>query len=184
MGPHQVDVGKHFASLLRSIVERGHPSQYAIADRGILGQALAKDLNRPLIELGYQPVIDYKKSIKKNSSGSIQGTQRGVIYVDGTPYCPSTPTDLVDARATFENDGDWQAMRDRITQRSMYRFKKKHGDAWFCPAMGPGATAKCDARPEGPLQPTQLGMPTTRNTPSCSILRRRQSAPVAVPAIR
>lgn len=163
MGVHQVDVGKEFAGLLRSIVGRGHPAGYAIADRGILGQALPEDLNRPLIELGYRPVMDYKRSTRKVSSGSIQGTQRGVIYVDGTPFCPATPTDLVDARARFERDNDWQALRDRTTRRLMYRFRKKDGDAWFCPAMGPGATAKCDARPEGPLQPAQLkGRPTAR----------------------
>ena len=159
MGTHAVDVGKEFAGLLRSVAERGHPVGYAIADRGILGQAMPADLNRPAIELGYELVMDYKKSIKKNSSGSIQGTQRGVVYVDGTAFCPATPTDLVDARSTFENDGDWQAFRDRIARRTMYRFRKKDGDAYFCPAMGPGATAKCGARPEGPLQ---LGMPTTR----------------------
>ncbi|WP_374457022.1 hypothetical protein [Nocardioides sp.] len=158
MNTHAKEVGKEFAGLLHSIVDRGHQPNYAIADRGILGHALAKDLNRPLIELGYKPVMDYKKSTKKHE-GSIQGTQRGAIYVDGTPFCPSTPTELVEARADYERTGDWQTLRDRIARRSLYRFRKKGGDAWFCPAMGGSATAVCPARPEGPLS---LGMPTIR----------------------
>lgn len=158
MNTHAREVGKEFANLLRSVSSRGHRPNYAIADRGILGHALPEDLNRPLIELGYKPVMDYKKSGKKDGN-SIQGTQRGAIYVDGTPFCPSTPTDLIEARSDFDRTGDWQTYRDRIQRRALYRFKKKGGDAWFCPAMGGSATASCPARPEGSLS---LGMPTTR----------------------
>lgn len=149
-------IGEHFTSLLRSVVERKHPVGFAIADRGILGHSKPKDLNRPLIELGYKPVMDYRT----DQVGKAQGGQRGAVYITGMPHCPATPQKLIAAEVEYDRTEDYETYRQQVSRRQMYRFRRKDGDAWHCPASGPGATAACPLKPEGPIQ---LGMPTLKD---------------------
>ncbi len=112
-------IGSHFTSLLASGAEREHPAGYAIADRGILGHAKPEDLNRPLIKLGYKPVMDYR-----SDQVGRQGSQRGAVYVAGMPHCPATPQTLVDAESHYDDTQVYETYRQRVSRREMFRFRK------------------------------------------------------------
>jgi hypothetical protein len=129
------------------VLRRGHRPGRATGDRGYSAGAKPEDYQIPLRRLGYDLVGDYNKTQLGKDSGA---EYEGAIQVEGSWYCPSMPTGLVNAtklyRAGTITHTTW---RKRITQRRKYMFRpKEKPDAegrvpWMCPARGPGATALC-----------------------------------------
>ena len=134
-------------AICRSIVERGHPVGDMVTDRGYFSSCVAETFNRPIEELGFRLIGDYKKSQRGR-----MGVYRGAIMVDGNLYSPNMPKHLIEASNTYDIDNDWQAYQRRIRLRSHWLIKRKDADRYVCPALTDRATVSCVMRPDGPLR--------------------------------
>lgn len=147
--------GENAVAIVKSIVERGHPVGYLMTDRGYFGHALYEDFNKPITKIGYKIVGDYKTEGKQDQRG-VQGQQNGAVQTSGMFLCPFTGDDLTELDKMPDRPRKWREFQTAKSQQLMHAFRRKDGNQYHCPAMGPGATAVCTARPEGPLS---LGMP-------------------------
>lgn len=134
-------------AICRSIVERGHPVGDMVTDRGYFSHCSAKSFNRPIEELGFRLIGDYKKKQR-----GLMGTYRGAIMVDGNLYSPNMPQHLIDASIIYDRDNDWSAYQRRIRQRSHWLIKRHDANRYICPALTERATVSCVLRPDGPLR--------------------------------
>lgn len=156
-------VAENALDVIRTVVDRGYPTGWFIADRAYFPNPKAEKLQLPLRALGYRLVGDYR-----DDQLGIRGQFAGAILVEGTWYCPSMPQPLIDATIEYRAGRiDEETYYNRIEQRQRYAFRPKHtptpdgNTAYMCPARGPGATATCSlAAPAN--KPVTLGMPTTR----------------------
>lgn len=147
--------GENSVAIVKSIVERGHRSGYLMTDRGYFGHALYEDFNKPITKIGYKIVGDYKTEGKQSQLG-IQGQQNGAVQASGMFLCPSAGEDMLELDKMEDRPRKWRAYQAKKAQQLLHAFRRKDGNQYHCPAMGPGATAVCTARPDGPLS---LGMP-------------------------
>lgn len=152
-------VAENAMTAIGSIIERGHPAGFLVADRAYLFNSIPSKLQLPARALGYQLCGDYR-----DDQLGLQGSHNGANLVEGNWYSPSMPEPLVEATRHFRAQLiDEDTYRERINQRVRYLFRPKqsvseNGSAvMFCPARGPGATASCPLVPHGPRN---LGMPT------------------------
>lgn len=140
------DVSGHGVRAFSSIVERGHPVGYAVADRAYFPNAKPEDLQLPLRALGYDLVFDYREDqlgVKESYAGAKQ--------IEGAWYCPQMPQSLVDATIDYrvKKTIDEDTWRSRIEQRRAYLLRPKESadaDGYVpmrCPAAGPSATVVC-----------------------------------------
>lgn len=158
------------ADLLTSIVERGHPVEFAAADMGILPNARPEHLQLPARELGYRLVFDYR-----NDQLGLQGTHAGAILVEGQWYCPMMPEALIDATKIFresrQTPEDERVWLSRLEQRRSFKLRpKERVDArktvdMMCPALGLSPTARCSLRPTS-LHRKYAGRKTIPVTPT------------------
>lgn len=157
-------VGENAVTAVSSIAHRGHPTGTCVADRAYFPSARPEKYQLPLRALGYSLVGDYRID-----QLGIQGQHAGALLIEGGFYSPSIPQDLIDATRDYRNgliDQDTYAAR--IEQRRQYAFRRKDGDAYSCPARGPGATASCpivDAQ-----QPRSGPVPVTLSTTKTRVL--------------
>jgi hypothetical protein len=138
-------------TLVRSLITRGHPSGYAIADRAYFPNAKPEQLQLPMRDAGYKLVFDYR-----DDQLGIIDTYGGANLIEGNWYRPSMPRALV--TATIDHRSKTHPISDdeykqRIQQRSRYLLKPKaHPDSdgyqiFTCPAVGTYATVACDLKP-------------------------------------
>lgn len=153
-------------SMFENIVRRDLRLDHVISDRAYLPGAKPEVLQNFLRLQGAKLVMDYKKD-----ELGIQTTHAGAIQVEGSFYCPSMPTSLVNAsKVTRSAEDEMQtqldsprklrverareiAMQRRLdaTARAPYLLRsKEHMDErgstpMMCPAVGASATAFCDA---------------------------------------
>jgi len=140
------DVAGHGVRAFSSIVERGHPVGYAVADRAYFPNSKPQGLQLPLRALGYDLVFDYKET-----QLGVTESYAGAIQVEGAWYCPQMPQPLVDATLDYRVNKsiDEDTWHSRIEQRRTYLLRAKEaadedGDVPMrCPAAGPSATVVC-----------------------------------------
>jgi len=151
---------------LSSIRDRGHPAGYLVGDRLYAPGSKADVYQLPARRLGYDLVMDYKKTML----GAQGGSHEGMIQVEGSYYSPSMPQSLRDATIHYRTDKsiDKKTWRERINARTAYLFRPKEKPntdgsvPMMCPAVGPGATLDC------PIKNLLL----TRKTPSSRVPMR------------
>lgn len=140
------DVAGHGTRAFSSIVERGHPVGYAIADRAYFPNSVPENLQLPVRALGYDLIFDYRED-----QLGVTGSHAGAIQVEGAWYCPQMPQLLIDATLDHrvKKSIDEVTWHRRIEERSAYllRQKEKPDDEGYvpmrCPAVGPSATVVC-----------------------------------------
>ncbi|MDQ2837067.1 MAG: hypothetical protein M3Y42_00640 [Actinomycetota bacterium] len=144
------DVSGHAIKTFQSIIERGHPAGYAVADRAYFPNSRAELLQLPMRALGYGLVFDYQ-----SDQLGVSDSHAGSIQVEGDWYCPSMPQPLIDATIDYRNAKtiDEATWRQRIEQRGQYALRRKErpdSDGHVpmrCPAAGPSATVSCPLKP-------------------------------------
>ncbi|MEJ7634709.1 hypothetical protein [Aeromicrobium sp.] len=156
-------VAENAMTTIGSIIERGHPAGFFVADRAYLFNSIPSKLQLPARALGYQLCGDYR-----DDQLGLQGSHNGANLVEGNWYSPSMPEPLIEATRQFRaKQIDETTYRQRISQRTQYLFRNKQApsdngaNVMFCPARGPGATASCPLAGPGP-GPVNLGIPTAR----------------------
>ncbi|MCB0964032.1 MAG: hypothetical protein KDA98_12150 [Acidimicrobiales bacterium] len=155
--------GKLATSVFRSIVERGHPTGHAISDRAFIPGAKPEHYQIPVRSFGYGHIGKYRTDM-----AAITVAEQGAIQVDGAWYCPSMPTDLINASidkhtGTIDNK-TWQARIDRRTAYLLRPNGKPDSDGyqrWRCPASGPSPTAACPLKGD----PAKAGLTAVTITP-------------------
>ncbi len=142
------EVGQNAVRALRSICQRGHPTNFLAGDRAYT-QATPEHFQLSARALGYDLVLDYKID-----QLGLQGSYEGMNLVDGTWYCPAMPTAQVNATLDFRNDLiDEGTYADRIKERRAYqRRPKARPDAdghtrMRCPASTPTPLVRCELKP-------------------------------------
>lgn len=127
--------------------ELGQRRRYAVGDRAYPAGSKVENYHRPLRELGYGIVGDYRI----DQLGK-QVDFAGALMIEGGWYCPSTPQNLIDATLRFRGAKGYDPIdedeyRKLIEQRKAYRLRRKqgtpNGQAMMCPARGPGKTKNC-----------------------------------------
>jgi hypothetical protein len=141
-------VGANGARALRSIHQRGHPSNFVAADRAYTN-AKPEDFQLPARAMGYRPVLDYKID-----QLGVQDSHGGMLLIEGAWYCPSIPPGLVNATVDYRNGIiDAATYRARLEERWRYRVLSKakpdgEGHARVrCPASKPAPVARCELKP-------------------------------------
>jgi len=141
-------VARSAMAALTSVRERGHPAKYLAGDRAY-SSLIADDFQLPLRALGWEPVWDYKID-----QLGVQGSHEGALLVDGTWYCPSIPSDLIEATALYRtNQIDEATWHRRLEARRPYSLRPKANmddeghQRLLCPAAGTAPTARCDLKP-------------------------------------
>jgi hypothetical protein len=140
--------GLQAVSVLSSIVERGHPSQWVVVDNLFPNQKPEK-FQLPSRELGYQPVFEYTAGQQGKTD-----EYHGAIQVEGRWCCPQMPQPLIsasiDRAAGMISE---ELYRERVNARIAYEFRangKPQSDGsqrFLCPAAGTSPTVKCDRKP-------------------------------------
>lgn len=153
-----MEVAEEGAKLLAAAATLGLEPGVADADMQYFANALPDRLLRPALDLGYTPSTD----VRKDRLG-VKGGAHGLLFVEGDPYCPSTPPPLLNASIDFrEGRIDVATFRARIVERKNYRAHVKEkaksgatnigprrngGKAMLrCPATGPSPTVSCPLR--------------------------------------
>jgi hypothetical protein len=157
-------VGQNAVRALASVAGRGHPAHYLAGDRAYT-QAMAEDFQLPARALGYKLVLDYKI----DQLGR-QGSQDGMLLVDGTWYCPGMPEPLINATVEFRKGLiDEATHQARIEERRRHQIRAKAlPDAdghtrMRCPAAKPAPVARCELKPhsEGGAAQAKVRIPVT-----------------------
>lgn len=142
---------------------------FMIGDRAYFAVARPENFHRPMREMGFKVIGDYKE----NNRGK-QAEFHGAIMVDGDWYGPCMPQRLIDASALRREGKISEQEYDKlIAQRETYRLrpkcKKNKAVSYICPARGASTTVSCplvegssDARPD---LLTVLPSPAVRRAP-------------------
>jgi hypothetical protein len=123
------------------------PRNY-IAGDGLYANAAPDTFQNPARELGWSPVL----SMPEARLG-LQGVVEGFLLVEGSLYCPSMPTQLIEATIDLRGGRITQAEYDaRIKERTKYewRLKEQLTSNKFrcaCPASGTRPTVMCALKP-------------------------------------
>ncbi len=145
------NVAENAMMVFHSMREDGMPVGVAVGDRAYWPLAQAEKLQLPMRALGYANVNDYQD----NQLG-IQTGHGGGIMVEGSWYCPSMPTPLIEASIDYrvKKTIDEVMWKKRIAARTPYMLHSKESpdsDGYQplrCPAVGASATVACPLRPE------------------------------------
>lgn len=145
-GKPGVGVSSHAVRAFSSIVERGYPAGFAVADRAYFPNSVPSDLQLPLRALGYDLVFDYRED-----QLGVTEQYGGAIQVEGAWYCPAMPSALVEAAKDYwvHKSLDEATYLARIDQRRAFVLHPKERpdeDGYVpmrCPAAGPSATVLC-----------------------------------------
>lgn len=158
------EVGQNAIRALTSIVDRGHLANYLAGDRAYT-QAKPENFQLPARALGYLPVLDYKID-----QLGLQGSEQGMIQVDGSWYCPGMPESLINATLDFRKKKiDGATHRARIEERRRHQIRPKAGPdkeghvRMRCPAANPGPVVRCELKPssEGKADHAKIRIPVT-----------------------
>jgi len=156
--------GGQAARASASVRERGHSAGLLAGDRAY-SDAKEEDYQLPARALGYEMVFDYRD----DQLGS-QGSDAGMLQIEGAWYCPAIPTVLVEATIDYRNSSiDEPTYKARLEERWKYLVLPKSGpDAeghvrLRCPASSPAPVARCDLKPAsvGPKTQGRLRIPVT-----------------------
>ncbi|MGL6236127.1 MAG: hypothetical protein ACRC20_12375 [Segniliparus sp.] len=146
-----------------AIVDRGLPINYFVGDRAYLPHSDVDKLQGPLKALGYKFVAD----LRSDQLG-IQGQHAGALLVEGTWYCPSMPTALIEASIDHLNkkisDDTYQRLIDARRDYMLQTKEKADSNGVVqmrCPAMGPNPTVDCPLKPQKQTS-VGLGIPKLR----------------------
>ncbi|HUW03817.1 MAG TPA: hypothetical protein VMW08_15785, partial [Acidimicrobiales bacterium] len=147
--------GPNAIKALANMSERGLPPGLIGCDRAYTGQK-PENFRLPALALGHELVIDYK-----NTELGRQGSYGGALLVDGSWYCPSMPTDLIEATAEFRagliDEALWQ---ERVKGRRSYVFRAKArpdedgSQRLLCPAAGAAPTTRCPLKKKSTTRQT------------------------------
>ena len=143
------DIPGETVKLAKQLVDRGHTPGRLTADRGYYANSNANDLQIPVRQLGFDPVMDFKR----DQLGLQEGGQNGSIFVEGEHLCPATPRGLVNAsKRALDLEFDEGTYRKLIDERAHYALRNKERPdengkvKKMCPAYGPQATVECPLR--------------------------------------
>ncbi len=144
--------GQLAAKVYASIASRGHPTALAIGDGIYLGGSTPANYHHPARAAGYGLIGEYHAG-----TPAITIAEQGAIQVDGSWYCPSMPTDLINATVDKRSGKiDEKTWRARIDRRTLYMVRpngKIEPDGYQrfrCPASGTSATVACPLKGEPP----------------------------------
>ncbi|QKW32669.1 hypothetical protein HUT06_00305 [Actinomadura sp. NAK00032] len=147
--------GPNGIAVLEDIRRRGHPAGDLAADAAY-NNSKPEDWQVPLRKLGYRPTYDYRI----DQLGKIDSIH-GANQIEGTWYCPSMPTNLVDATIDHRRNPDdpkaidqetWRARIDARTQFALAPKGKPNDNGrqrYMCPATA--------GRVQCPLKQDSLG---------------------------
>ena len=93
-------VGENAMTAIRSIIERGHPAGFFVADRAYLFNSIPSKLQLPSRALGYQLCGDYR-----DAQLGLQGSHNCANLVEGNWYSPSMPGPRIEATRHTEAQG-------------------------------------------------------------------------------
>jgi len=159
-----VEPGQNAALALASLRNRGYPAHYLAGDNAY-SNATYEHFQLPARALGYELVLDYRID-----QLGLQNSHDGMILVDGTWYCPATPTALVNATSDLRKGLiDESTHAARIEERRAYQIRRKgRPDAdghvrVYCPAASPNPVVRCELKPasEGPSGKVKVRIPVT-----------------------
>ncbi len=137
-----------------------HPTGWLAADRAY-SNTPAEAWALPLRALGYRPVMDYRED-----QLGIQGSDQGMLLVEGTWYSPSMPQPLIEATADYKvhKTIDEATYRTRIAARRSYAIRLGPIDAngdrrAFCqasstPSGSMRAITQCREKPDSLADPS------------------------------
>lgn len=138
--------------LAKSFVDRGHPPAHITTDREFFAGRTIENLHKPIRELGFTVVTDYKRD-----QLGVKGGHGGAPQIEGRHYCPGMSAALknasVDAEAgKIDRDTYLQRIETRraFELRAKERPDQKGRQPMMCPALGPQARVVCPLRERHP----------------------------------
>jgi len=144
-------IAENAMTIIRSMRDHGMPVGLAVGDLAYWPSTTDESLQLPMRALGYANVNAYRKD-----QLGIQAGHGGGIMVEGSWYCPSMPTPLIEATIDLrvKKTIDEVMWRKRIAARTPFMLHPKElPDAdghqpLRCPAIGASATVACPLRPD------------------------------------
>ncbi|WKT88258.1 hypothetical protein QYR02_12465 [Microbacterium maritypicum] len=144
-----MEVAEEAALLLESAATLGLAPGIADADKQYWANAKPFRLLQPALKTGFTPSTDYR-----SDRVGVKGGQHGALFVEGDPYCPGTPSPLLNATPDRLGDViDVRTYRARIEERKAFQLHVKEkakvagGKVILrCPALGPSPTVTCPLR--------------------------------------
>jgi hypothetical protein len=135
--------------VMASFVHRGFRPRYLAGDN-LYSAAEASTFQTPARDVGFQLVLGYTK----DHLGDQEAHDSGIRLIEGAPYCPAMPSDLVNAtRDLREGRITQQQYAAFIQARVLYKMRTQQkpkdglGERLCCPAAGPNPLVKCNNKP-------------------------------------
>lgn len=150
--------GTNAITALSDVRRRGHPAGWMAGDR-LFNNSEPEHFQLPLRALGYRPVFDYA-----SDQTGIQTEAHGALQVEGSWYCPSMATALIETTRDLAQEiidpTTWAA---RIQARRPYRLypKQRPDTEGHQRLMCPAAAGKVLC----PLKPALLARSAGRRLP-------------------
>lgn len=140
--------GPNAISAYSSVAGRGHPTGFAISDRGYSFNLKAENYQLPMVRIGYKLIGDYMDSQLGRSGG-----YEGAVMVEGKFYCPAMRHALVNATVEYKKDPtDMDAYLKLLEARQAFELRAKESadtrgsQRMMCPAAGESPTVTCALR--------------------------------------
>ncbi|AWB94457.1 hypothetical protein DCE93_01215 [Agromyces badenianii] len=147
-----VDSEGELVKLAKSVVDRGHKPAHITADREFFAGKDIEKLHKPVRELGFDVVTDYKRDML-----GVKGGHAGAVQIEGRHYCPGMGPDLMNASVDAESGLlDEDTYIQRIEKRRAFELRAKERpdengkQPMMCPAHGPQARVVCPLRERHP----------------------------------
>ena len=148
-----VGVSEEAVELMRLALATGLSPGLADADKQYWANATVARLHQPAHELGWTPSTDYRiDRLGPQGKDKQLGSKDGVIFIEGSRYCPGTPTALQMASVDHEkqqNGVDDAVYQIRIDARLAFKVHAKERpdekgrQPVSCPARGNSPTVTC-----------------------------------------
>ena len=148
-----IGVSEEAVELMRLALATGLKPGLADADKQYWANATVTRLHRPAHDLGWTPSTDYRiDRLGPQGKNKQLGSKSGVIFIEGSRYCPGTPTALQMASVDHEkkqNGVDDAVYKIRIETRRAFqvhakeRPDEKGRQPVSCPARGNSPSVTC-----------------------------------------
>lgn len=146
-------VSEEAVELMRLALATGLSPGLADADKQYWANATVARLHKPAHELGWTPSTDYRiDRLGPQGKDKQLGSKDGVVFIEGSRYCPGTPTALQMASVDHEkqqNGVDDAVYEVRMETRLAFqvhakeRPDEKGRQPVSCPARGNSPTVTC-----------------------------------------
>jgi hypothetical protein len=148
-----IGVSEEAVELMRVALATGLKPGLADADKQYWANATVARLHKPANELGWTPSTEYRiDRLGPQGKDKQLGSKDGVVFIEGSRYCPGTPTALQMASVDHEkkqNGVDLAVYKVRIETRRAFqvhakeRPDEKGRQPVSCPARGNSPTVTC-----------------------------------------